>query len=95
VTSEGMSELLKRLLEMKASGETRKLRVLDAKNDPFWVSPARLRDAKWIANIWRERVNETTYDRGLHYKILSWGLECPWGKNRRVSLQPATSLITA
>jgi len=82
------NEILKRLSAMRASGAAKRLRVLDPKNDPFWLSHSRLRDALWIARIWHEKVRETTYDRGLHYKILSWGLECPWGKNRRVHSSP-------
>jgi len=55
MSSEG-NELLKRLTAMKQSGEAKRLRVLDAKNDPFWVSPSRLRDAMWIAEVWHQRL---------------------------------------
>jgi hypothetical protein len=78
------SEVLKRLLDMKLSGEAKKFRVLDVKNDPFWPSPARIRDAKWVAEVWREKVGKKTYDRGFHYKLVSLNVECPWGKHRRV-----------
>lgn len=82
------NKLIKSLLEMKVSGESAKLMILDPKSDPFWPSPARVRDAKWIAEIWRERVNRKTYDRGLHYILVSLGVECPWGRERRVHPTP-------
>lgn len=98
---EAPNQLLKRLLEMKGSGEAMKLRVLDAKSDPFWLSPARIRDAKWISKLWDERLGEIwrererikkkkeqPYDRGLHYILVSLGIECPWGENRRVHSSP-------
>lgn len=90
-----------RLLELKATGEARNLKVLDAKADPFWTAPARVRDAKWIADLWRERISliwaerekkkkrkRKSYARGLHYILVSLGIECPWGKNRRVHASP-------
>lgn len=92
------NELFNRLLDTRASGKAVKLRVLDPKSDPFWLSPARVRDAKWIAElwsgrlaeIWREREKEKkkkkTYDRGLHYILVSIGVGCPWGRERRVHI---------
>lgn len=64
------------------------LKVLDVKNDPFFLSPARIRDAKWIAEIWAERVNDVTYDRGFHYMLVSWKILCPWGEKRKVHPSP-------
>ena len=97
----GTEDLLKRLLEMKGSGEARKLRVLDSKNDPLWASPARVRDAMWISKLWDEKLgaiwaerqkrrkeSRKAYDRGLHYILVSLGVECPWGQNRRVHSTP-------
>ena len=77
-------DLIKRLLEMKGSRECDRLRVLDVKNDPFWVSSARLRNAEWVAKIWRERIGRETYDRGFHYLLVSLNVECPWGQMRKV-----------
>lgn len=80
----GFMETLK---ELKTQGATKTLRVLDLKNDPFWVSPSRERDARWIAGIW-EKYGETKgwpgYDRGIHYLLVSLNINCPWGQNRRV-----------
>ena len=71
-----MNELVEKLLEMKKNGEAKGLRVLDTKNDPFWVSDSRLRDAKWLSDIWQNRVNREIHDRGftLHPGKLGCGL---------------------
>jgi len=87
-TSTGENELLERLTAMKSSGDSAKLKVLDPKSDPFWISPARIRDAKWIAEVWKTQIQKKTYDRGLHYKLVSLGIECPWGKERRKHASP-------
>lgn len=86
---------------MKTSGKAGKLKVLDSKSDPFWLAPARLRDAQWIGNLWKERISliwkarrkegkreRKAYDRGIHYILVSLGIECPWGQNRRVHTSP-------
>lgn len=96
-----MSELLNRLVEMRTTGKASNLRVLDPKSDPFWPSPARVRDAEWIAELWSERLaeiwrererikkqKERPYDRGLHYILVSIGVTCPWGEKRRVHSSP-------
>ena len=96
-----MRELLKDLVEMRMTGKALELMVLDAKNDPFWPSPARVRDAEWIAKLWTERLaeiwrerekvkkqEERPYDRGLHYILVSLGVTCPWSENRRVHSSP-------
>lgn len=81
------TKILGQLKGYKADGTAKAYQVLDDKNDPFWVSRSRERDAKWIAGIW-EKYGSTNrwpgYDRGIHYFILGLGLGCPWGKNRRV-----------
>ena len=81
------SGILGQLKGYKADGTAKAYCVLDVKNDPFWVSSSRERDAKWVADIW-EKYGHTSrwpgYDRGIHYFILGLGLGCPWGKNRRV-----------
>lgn len=100
-TGQEGNEILKRLREMKVSGEAAKLRVLDPKSDPFWISPARIRDAEWFARIWHERLAELwrkrqrkmkvtlkPCDRELHYILVSLGIECPWGLKRRVHNSP-------
>ena len=50
-----MNELVEKLLEMKKNGEAKGLRVLDTKNDPFWVSDSRLRDAKMVERYMAEQ----------------------------------------
>lgn len=82
------SKVLDRVIGLKSSGEAKDLVVLDAKNDPYWSTPARIRNARWIAGIWHGRIKRRIYDRGLHYAILSYGLECPWGQNRKVHPYP-------
>lgn len=80
-----MEKIFKRLLKLN---NARGRKVLDTKNDPFLLTPARVRDAKWIAKIWAERVNEVTYDRGFHYMLVSWKIKCPWGEKRKVHSSP-------
>lgn len=87
--SEGGAEqgVIGQLKAYKEEGTAKALRVLDAKNDPFWVSRSRERDANWIAGLWEKYGNTARwpgYDRGIHYFIIGLGLECPWGKNRKV-----------
>lgn len=81
------NQILEQLKGYKDTGVAKGYRVLDSKNDPFWVLPSRERDARWVAGIW-EKYGRTDrwpgYDRGVHYFILGLGLECPWGKNRKV-----------
>ena len=46
--------------------------ALDPNNDPFSIGPARLRDAKWFAGIWRRLgMGHGTHLRRVHYAIVS------------------------
>lgn len=74
------------LKEFKEDGTAKAFRVLDLKNDPFWVSGARERNARWITGIWKKYEGTTVwpgYDRGIHYLLVSLNIVCPWGLNRR------------
>jgi len=78
---------IERLKKLKQEGLSKSLRVLDPKNDPFWVSPSRERDARWVAGIWQKYGGTDAwpgYDRGIHYFLVSIDINCPWGKNRKV-----------
>jgi hypothetical protein len=47
------------------------LYVLAAKNDPFYVTPARRRDAEWFGKVWRRlRMGQAHYRR-IHYRLIS------------------------
>lgn len=82
---EETNAFLRQLKEFKVDGTAEVFRVLDKKNDPFWVSSSRERDARWMANIWKKYGDRWPgYDRGVHYFVLGLGLGCPWGKKRRV-----------
>ena len=43
---------------------------------------------KWLSDIWQNRVNREIHDRGLHYILVSLGVDCPWGENRKVHPSP-------
>lgn len=83
----GAEVFIETLKDLKRDGTAKAFRVLDTKNDPFWVSGARERNARWITGLWKKYEGTTVwpgYDRGIHYLLVSLNIDCPWGMNRKV-----------
>ncbi len=87
----GAEVFINTLKDLKLDGTAKAFRVLDTKNDPFWVSGARERNARWITELWKKYEGTTVwpgYDRGIHYLLVSLNIECPWGQNRKKHPSP-------
>lgn len=87
----GAEAFIETLRKLKRDGTAKAFRVLDTKNDPFWVLPSRERNARWITGIWKKYEGTTVfpeYDRGVHYLLVGLNIICPWGLNRKKHPSP-------
>jgi hypothetical protein len=56
--------------ELKRPAAT--LYVLGHNNDPFYITPARQREAEWFADVWRRLEISSGFDyRRIHYRLVS------------------------